>query len=309
MNTKTTITLTFALIVLFAASCSEPTGSTTQETNEQISPADTFQFVYYGEKDIKGHTQRVKKELPELIPYNSYGKWGYCNQEGEIVIPCEYSKTYFFVDGLGHVVKSGKHGVVNTNGELVVATKFYSIYIESGHILARYKYNKTGLLNAQGDTIVPFQFDDMDIVDEIAVARRGEKYGAFDFTGKIIIHFDFSMLRKADDKLLKAKRGEKYGIIGFDGKMLIPCRYTYINPLHDKNFIASRSGKMGVVDRNDKSVILFRYDALKYVNNYFLTQKSTGCGVINKFGDVVLPSVYEAIEHFEFVCLNIRHII
>ena len=64
------------------------------------------------------------QDTPELIPFCSGGKWGYCNQEKETIIPVEYFFTGFFREGLVRVKLGGKWGFINISGRKVVPLKY-----------------------------------------------------------------------------------------------------------------------------------------------------------------------------------------
>lgn len=45
--------------------------------------------------------------LPNLIPYNNNGKWGYCNKDNKIIIDCIYDEAEPFYEGLALVKTEG----------------------------------------------------------------------------------------------------------------------------------------------------------------------------------------------------------
>ena len=51
-------------------------------------------------------------------------KWGYINQEGEIVINPQFDFASFFSEGLARVVIGGKNGYINQEGEIVINPQF-----------------------------------------------------------------------------------------------------------------------------------------------------------------------------------------
>ena len=46
--------------------------------------------------------------------------WGFIDNQGTLVIPCDYYSVSLFYKGLARVVKDSKVGLINTKGEFVV---------------------------------------------------------------------------------------------------------------------------------------------------------------------------------------------
>lgn len=93
----------------------------------------------------------------------SSGKYGYCDENGKIVIPFQYQKAKNFSDGLACVCVDGKYGYINPNGNIV---------------------------------IMPMFEDAGSFVDGIAWVKNGGAYYYIDKTGKLINDEKYSF---ADD--------------------------------------------------------------------------------------------------------------
>ena len=66
---------------------------------------------------------------PFLIPYRKGDKWGFCDRDKKIVIPCKYGMVRQFSAGLAGVKDySGKWGFVDIVGEEIIPCIYKSIF-------------------------------------------------------------------------------------------------------------------------------------------------------------------------------------
>lgn len=159
--------------------------------------------------------------LPELIPFNNNGKWGYCkplnyseqlrNQSTKInnlVLECIYDKAEPFENGLALVKMSDKYFFINENGGVHNNIKYDKIYPYSEGLAAVVKNNKIGFINKQNNLIIPFDylhkdengfnFNDFIFKDGLVKVRKlidnEILYGFIDKNGQVVIPFDYSYL-------------------------------------------------------------------------------------------------------------------
>ena len=61
----------------------------------------------------------------ELIPtQNDKGKWGYADEQGNVVIKYDYAEVSAFVDGRAKVKKGDKWGYIDTAGKEVIKIQY-----------------------------------------------------------------------------------------------------------------------------------------------------------------------------------------
>jgi len=56
------------------------------------------------------------QEPPEFIPYRQGNKWGYCNNQKQMVIPVKYDWADNFSDGLAYFVINRQTGDIDIRG-------------------------------------------------------------------------------------------------------------------------------------------------------------------------------------------------
>lgn len=147
-----------------------------------------------------------------------YGKWGYINEQGKIVIEPKYDYLVPF-------------GWIGTDQE------DYAI----AAIVDRNNQLKCGLIDTKGNEVLPFiypQLHNMWIGDDaLAFSRDDEKYGLMDFAGNIIIEPAFVDIMGYDRKhrlIIFGERDEPFdpprGLYSIDKKQeVLPMNYLDIN--------------------------------------------------------------------------------
>ncbi|HEU4717269.1 MAG TPA: WG repeat-containing protein, partial [Bacteroidia bacterium] len=179
---------------------------------------------------VKGSAQHPG----QAIPFRDGNAWGFADSTGKIISPCIYDyidarvDSSFFVVGL-----AGKYGVVNDSGRLIVSAEYDRIEFDHAFIRI-VTGNKCGLAGRSGKIVLPVVYDVIEFSGErpgLAIVNRYGKWGlASVLTGKEIIPCmadDDSPLWRGDD-IIVLSQGNKYGACNQNGKLLVPFRYMYV---------------------------------------------------------------------------------
>ena len=92
-----------------------------------------------------------------LIPQSdATGKWGFADEDGNIVIPCEYDEVSPFIDGSAAVEKKDHCGLIDMNGKPIGRGLIYGgIDLIGTHSVYRVELRgKVGLIDTQGQEAV-----------------------------------------------------------------------------------------------------------------------------------------------------------
>lgn len=133
---------------------------------------------------------------------------------------------------------------------------------------------------------------------------------------------------------------KKYGIINHSGKTIIEAKYQYLFHLANKLYIAGitkegdHKNTYGIIDIEDKTILAFEYSTIKPYggkiprsywswNDEYVTEqvempeevqhwyvRKNGYGLINRNGDICIPSEYNDIQKFDngfFVNINDKY--
>ena len=78
----------------------------------------------------------------KIMRYETEDKWGFCNEQGELVIPLQYEERARFRNGRGVVVKNGKPQLIETNGEVLSVFNGKEIILVRNPIVITSSVNK-----------------------------------------------------------------------------------------------------------------------------------------------------------------------
>ncbi len=148
-------------------------------------------------------------------------KCGYINKKGKVVIPFKYSEAKGFNEGLAEAYIDGvgwatinKKGIalysepqevddkivfINKEGKKIVLTDYLSIDpFSEGLAFAKNKNGKWGYIDENGIPVTEFEYDnwggseeDTQFHDGGVLVRKGDKYGAINKEGKVVIPIEY----------------------------------------------------------------------------------------------------------------------
>lgn len=147
-----------------------------RDNNNNVSDAG-----YVSKKGIYTKADRIPQSYGRVISDglrtsrgNSYGSaWGYENQNGEVVIACQFGYAYDFSDGMGCVcngdtyIDTTRYGFVNTEGELVIPYLYESALDFHEGYAPVMKNGQWGLINKVGEVVLPLEHS------AVTVCREG----------------------------------------------------------------------------------------------------------------------------------------
>ncbi len=158
-------------------------------------------------------------------------KFGFINTKGEVVIEPKFSSVGDFHDGLAWAKNDQKlSGYINTRGEWVIQPTYNATHnfdVKSG--MAMVKVLKEWFYIDKAGVALKLDFDKIDdFHNGIAMARKGDKIGFIDKTGKWIIEPQFEAARDFENEYAAVKKNGKWGIINTKGEWVIQPAYDAI---------------------------------------------------------------------------------
>jgi len=147
-----------------------------RDKNNNVSDAGyiTQEGIYTKTEGIPQSYSRIISDGLRTYKGSSYGSaWGYENQNGEVVIPCQFGYAYDFSDGMGCVCDGDtffattRYGFVNTEGEIVIPYQYESALDFHEGYAPVMKNGKWGLINKLGEVVLPIEHD------AVTVCREG----------------------------------------------------------------------------------------------------------------------------------------
>ncbi len=186
--------------------------------------------------------------------------YGYINTKGNIVANTEYLEAKDFSEcGLAAVMSSRGWGVIDENGEIVVECEYERINIyDSGIITAKidevyYLINKKGERLSEGYDILNWHVD-----ADVGVVYRGARVGIINSKGKEILEptLDFELISgfNGDGIGYYVEEG-KSGIINAKGKKLTDADFNYIDYFNEYGYsVAMYNGKYCIINSSGKII-------------------------------------------------------
>ena len=242
-------------------------------------------------------------------------KYGFVNEQMELVVPCEYDFCGHFVEGLAFAYDKNK--------------KAYQID-KSGNIqdLPSYDYHEISssgfsdgltcvLKDSQKRSIAYINTDGKETINVLysggvrnfkegfaAVLNSDYKYGFIDKTGNEVIPCQFDYAGHFSEGLANIQIGGKYGFINQLGE-IISCKYSLAGSFSEGLASVEINDKIGFIDKTGEIVIPCKYsfrfhsesfsDGLVLVSKEFLGSQY----FINKKGEVIVPpNKYRDIKPF-----------
>lgn len=157
----------------------------------------------------------------ELKPKrDASGKLNYVNVQGNMTIPVVriYEREAGYSEGLAAVRLNGKWGYIDEQRNMVIPCRFEYVY-DFSEGLARVKLNgKWGYVNKQGNTEIPFRYDfAYDFSEGLAAVELNDKYGYIDRQGETVIPCRYNYVNDFSAGLARVNLKKKWGYINTRG--------------------------------------------------------------------------------------------
>jgi len=256
--------------------------------------------------------------LPDLIPYRKGNRWGFCDKEKNIVIPCRYDLVELFTNGLAKVVLNDKSFYIDKNNKFVKEVDER----ENNSIgYGLYRFNeggKFGIVDSNNKILLPAIYDQIEsffkgyiirngieetLYNNFARIKSGRKEGLIDCTGKLKIPIEYNLLFSTDSEnnLIKAELNFKEGYIDWNNNIIIPFIYEFIGSFSKEGLARAKNfnHQFGFIDVKGNVVIPFIYDdASDFFQGLARVRINGKSRFINKKGETIIPFIYEEASSF-----------
>jgi len=263
-------------------------GATPGETDHFISPArfeiNTKNKTIYTEKDYRPDKLYgtgygvIDFNGKELIPFSGnelcYSEKENAYSSGYTLYTSTYKKMnydgggVFFTNGYKHAFKyTGNYNAV----ESYQPVEYYFVKPDGSSLNISKKFNwdpKEGYLTG-------YEFSEFSITGYVWIQSKDRtKWGLIDFSGQIILPFEFDSVDYESWTLEKngyavVEKDGKKGLVNTDGKLVIPCSYNSFDRSRNLSadapvvIVENESGKLGLAEKNTGKFLLpTAYDAI-----------------------------------------------
>jgi hypothetical protein len=298
--------ITFMLMLFFSGcgGSKVKSTSTVQTSLPKTQNLDTVQNTAEGNsaQTQKSDSGSTDSETVELYPVNVWGKYGYIDKKGSIVIKPQYTFAGAFKEGMAKVELDGKLGYIDRNGAEVIKPQYTEAYdFSEGLAAVRTTDGKTMYVDKKGNTVLsradmmyPFGFS-----GGLAACGSNQSIGFMDSSGKVIVPPQYSSVSLFSEGLAAVLVGQKYGYIDNKGNMTISPQFDYAQDFKDGVAGVLINGKYGFIDKTGKVVIAAQYDMVgKFSEGLASACINNKWGFIDKDGKTVIGLNYEYVQDF-----------
>ena len=236
--------------------------------------------------------------------------YGFVNDEGIEVIPCQYKNAFPFNNGLAAVQNSdNKWGYINTSGELVVPLVYDSATLHRENRAFIEKNNKLAFIDNTGKILTDFVFERISgfpFISEnrIIIKKNGEDV-CVDGNGKVIfkcVNIVPSFYYSEGLIPFSYKGENKTGLLDENGNVVLKPKYAEIKPFKNGVTVVSNNNLQGVINKSCKELIPVKYPEV-YINpkdtSLILVRNDLNkYGFLNHDGKVVIPFKFDVASTF-----------
>lgn len=225
-----------------------------------------------------------------LVIVKEENKYGLKDKDGKTILPIKYDNIEVsFIGKIPYyLVKiDNKYGIVDNNGNFFIKVAFDRIYTHNvTNTLVLQKDGLFGLANARGKIIVEPKYNYLDasgnrVIKFFKVKKTNDNWGLLNPNGKEILACNYLEIKSIDSCLFLVKNIDNlYGIWKGDslnGNFLIdPSLNSIQNYSHEYNYFGESS---------------------EY-NTFFLIEKNSLFGILDKKGDFVFQPQFKYINYY-----------
>jgi hypothetical protein len=229
---------------------------------------------------------------------------GYCLWRDTIQCSAEYSEAVDFGKPYTLVQQKG-WGIIDTLGRILVPP-IYEKALLVGSTVALLKNKKWNYYYSRGEFNLPIKgaIDDFRMHgDGMVFARQKKNWILYHAYTKIVRKVKTTDLQQLTDTLLLEPIGNSWFITHANGKVLLSDSLTSLSKLNDHEWLASKSSGTGLLCLPSMQWSLkpkYQEIIVSQKPSHYMVKTNEKWGVVNSFGDVIVPIIYDAITDTEY---------
>lgn len=235
-------------------------------------------------------------------------KYGFIDDNGEIVIPMKYEKPSHISDNelIGtYTAPQMKYGLADTTGKIIVPVEYTRIQ------------HPAITIDIKPSHILPYFVNDS-IAQTYRKVEKESKMGILDKKGNIMYNADYQFIGSKKENEWWIEKEGKIGIMNDKKEIVFPIEYEYIEPLLDKTkikyskggrvemlpppfrYLVRKNKKWGITNVDyTKMIIPLTMDSimvsqLSWGYNFYFVKENGKYGIIDSSGKRLFPSIINA---------------
>lgn len=164
-----------------------------------------------------------------LFPAKANGAVGFVNQNGNWIIPAQFSEASVFEENLASFRNTLNWGLINSSGNIIAAPQWEQIKPFVKGISISMNSGEFFLVNASGSTLNSEGFSNiLRTSDGYFLVERAGKTGLLDPNGNELLPTEFDNIRREKKDFLVVSKEGLTGVINEAGEVLLPLAYQEI---------------------------------------------------------------------------------
>lgn len=250
-----------------------------------------------------------------LYPIEKKGKWGYMNQEGNIVLPFQYDYADEFSNGYAVVAVRNLPCLIDLTGKHIIDTGIYQLLgrFADGLLPAKTFDGSFLYINVQGKRVITLPSDIYEarkFSNGVAVVAKqqdmhetkfgrdvstmGYLFAFIDSEGNFITEFIFDDADDMINNLARVRQGTKFGLINHKGAWVCKPAYGNIGSFSEDKAVVDVNGKYGFINTKGDVTIKPMFD---YAYNF--SNGLAGVWVKGKYGFIDASGTYRIKPQYE----------
>lgn len=209
-----------------------------------------------------------------LLPIKVDYKWGYCNQDGKIVIEPQYDYAENFICKLSKVKLKGKFGIVDSTGKTIIEPKEEAVNIFCPHYISIKEDSVWGLDDAEGNRLIDPQFTTIELwAEDLFIIKKDNLTGIYDAKTKTLINPIYTSISKVKNFYVVNIEG-KLGLLDKSFKTLIEPQYIGLEILDSTSILVKAKDFWAVSYAYGVNITKFDFMAFKKIDQEFVMLKA-----------------------------------
>lgn len=239
------------------------------------------------------------------------GLYGFCDLDGNEVVPPSYRQAGSFSEGLAPVLVDLDSfftacTMIDTTGRQALPLVYENIMpFHDGYAAAK-RYARWGIIDQTGREMTPYIYEYITLPqDGFFFAGDSAGMALFDYRFKPLTDFVYHDPRELSCGRIAVRRGNHYGFLDIKGREAVPCIYDDLLSFSDGRAMVRLGEHYGIVDTDGRIVLPIEYEnrtphGEKYIyhDSLALVERDGRLGFVDLQGQLVIPFHFEQAFHF-----------
>lgn len=190
-----------------------------------------------------------------LAMFDIKGKYGFINEEGDIVIKPQFDHCNRFEENVAQILKDGLWGLINPKGEYIVKPSLKGMGDIKEGLMSVSVDNLWGYMNTNGEMVIKPQFETAgDFREGLAYVKNGDLYGFINKKGEFIVSPTYTNVDDFRNGFAMVKKDNLWGYINTKGEEVISPQYDDAYPFSGGKAYVTKDGESFDIDVNGNRV-------------------------------------------------------